>query len=145
VTTPGGRDTGESLVELLVTIVVLGIVTAGIAGALLATGKASSMHRQQVLAQNQLRAWAEQISAANYVPCASVGSFAGPSPALPGDFTATVTAVQYWNGTSSFAGTCGTDTGIQRVTLQITAQTGLTAPLVRRLAIVVRKPCASSC
>lgn len=142
---PAGRpDAGETLVELLVTIVILGIVTAGIAAALLAAGTASSMQRNQVLAQNALRSWAEQLGAAAYTACATAGSFAAPSPAPPAGFTATVTGVQYWNGTT-FGSTCAPDTGIQRVTLRITAPNGLSPAVGQNLTVVLRKPCVSAC
>lgn len=138
------RDAGETLVELLMTVVILGIATAGISGALLVSTKASALHQQQALAQNALRSWAEQVGAGAYTPCAAAGSFGAPSPALPTGLTAAVSAVQYWNGTA-FTGTCGADTGIQRVTLRITATNGLSAPLTDTVAVVVRRPCVSSC
>jgi Tfp pilus assembly protein PilV len=139
-----GRDAGESLTELLVTVVILGIATAGISGGLLATGKASAQHRQQALQQNALRSWAEQISAGSYLDCAPASSFGAPAAALPAGLTAAVTSVQYWNGTA-FVATCGTDTGTQKVTLRITAANGLSPALVRSIAVTVRKPCASAC
>jgi type II secretory pathway pseudopilin PulG len=138
------RDAGESLIELLVTVVILGIATAGIVGALLAVGTASQTHRRLVLAQNALRSWAEQIGTGPYTDCANTGNFAAPSQTLPTGFSAAVTGVQYWDG-AAFAGTCGTDTGIQRVTLRITALDGLSPAVNQSGAIVVRKPCASSC
>lgn len=138
------RDAGETLIELLVTVVILGIVTVGITGALLAAGKASTMHRQQAVMQNALRSWAEQVNARAYTDCAAPGGFGSPSPALPAGLTAAVASVRYWNG-SSFVDTCGTDTGVQQVTLQITAVNGLSAALVRSIAVVLRKPCASAC
>lgn len=141
---PATRDRGESLVELLVTVVVLGILTAGISGALLTVGQTSQLHRQQVLAQNALRSWAEQIGVGTYVACAAKTAFAAPSPALPTGLVASVAAVRYWDGTT-FAATCGTDSGIQRVTLQITATNGLTAPLRHSVEVTVRKPCVSAC
>lgn len=138
------RDAGESLVELLVTVVILGIATVGITGALLATGKASSMHRQQALAQNALRSWAEQTSTGPYTECATAGSFGAPRSALPVGFTATVTRVGYWTG-GSFADYCSSDTGVQKVTLTITAPNGLSPEVSQSVAVVVRKPCVSSC
>lgn len=138
------RDAGETLTELLVTVVILGIAVAGLTGALLTSGKASTLHRQQALTQNALRAWAEQVGAAAYADCATTSGFGAPSPALPTGLTAAVTGVQYWNGTS-FATSCGTDTGVQKVTLRITAANGLSAPLVRSLTVVLRKPCVSTC
>ena len=141
---PDRADAGETLIEILLTVVILGIAVAAISGALLTANKASTMHRQQALAQNALRVWAEQISAEAYVDCATAASFAAPSPALPAGLTATVASVQYWTG-SAFAGTCGSDAGIQRVTLRVTAANGLSPALSDTVAVVVRKPCVTTC
>jgi type II secretory pathway pseudopilin PulG len=137
-------DAGETLTELLVAVVVLGIATTGIVFALGTTVRAATMDRRQALAQNALRAWAEQVSAGPYTACATAGSFAAPSPALPTGLTATVTRVQYWDG-STFASSCGTDTGVQRVTLQVAAANGLSPAVTDSVAVVVRKPCATTC
>ena len=137
-------DAGETLTETLLTVVILGIATAGIAFALGTVVRASTMDRQQALAQNALRSWAEQIGAGTYTACATAGSFAAPSPALATGLTAAVTAVQYWDG-STFAGSCDSDTGIQRVTLRVTAANGLSPALTESVAVVVRKPCVSTC
>jgi type II secretory pathway pseudopilin PulG len=143
-TRTGRRDAGETLTETLVTVVILGISTAGISLALGTAVKASTLHRQQALVQNALRSWGDQVAAGSYTACATAGSFAAPSPALPAGMTAAVTAVQYWNGVT-FVGSCGTDTGIQRVTLRITAPTGTSSGLADSVAVVVRKPCTSTC
>lgn len=137
---PAARDAGETLVELLVTVVILGIATSGISAALLATVNASDLHRQQVLARAALRSWAEQIGTGTYNACAAAGSFAAPSPALPSGLTAAVTSVSYWDGTS-FAASCAGDRGVQKVTLRITAANGLSASLSQDVEVVVRKPC----
>lgn len=138
------RDAGETLTETLVTVMVLGIATAGISLALGAAVKASTLNRQQALVQNALVSWAEQVAAGTYTTCATTSSFAAPSPALPAGMTSAVTSVQYWNGLT-FSGSCGTDSGIQRVTLRITAVTGTSPGLTDTVAVVVRKPCTSTC
>lgn len=138
------RDAGETLIEILVTIVILGIATAGLSGALLATVNASDLQRQQVLARHALRSWAEQIGTGPYTACAAASSFAAPSPALPSGLGYAVTRVSYWNGTA-FAASCTADTGVQKVTLRITAANGLSAPLIREVDVVVRQPCVTSC
>ena len=141
----GSRDAGESLVELLVTVVVLGIITAGLSGALLTVNGTSQLHRQQALAQHALRAWAEQVGAATYTNCAAPAAFPAPSPVLPAGLAASVPSVRYWNGTS-FATSCpAVDTGIQRVTLRITATNFMVAPIGHSIVVVVRKPCVSGC
>ena len=143
-TAPALREAGESLVELLVTVVILGIATAGIAGALFATGRATTAHRQMAFAQNALRSWAEQLGTGIYNDCAVADSFADPDPALPADYTAAVATVQYWSG-ASFVSTCGTDTGVQKVTLTVTAApNGLVRAVVRSMVVVLRKPCDSA-
>lgn len=141
---PGRSDAGESLVELLVTVIILGLVTSGLAASLLATGNASTLARRQAQAQNTLRSWAEEVGAAAYTDCAQAPKFAGLVPALPGGLTGSVTSVRYWDGTA-FAATCGTDTGIQRVTLTITVANTLSDPLVRGITVVVRRPCVATC
>jgi Tfp pilus assembly protein PilV len=137
------RDAGETLVELLVTVVILGIATTGLAGALLTVGKVSQQHRQQVLAQAAVRAWAEQVGVGAYTDCAPATAFAAPEPALPTGFTATVTGVRYWDG-AAFAATCAADTGIQRVSLRVTAPDGLPGAVTESLEVTVRKPCLPS-
>jgi Tfp pilus assembly protein PilV len=143
-TTSDNNDAGETLVEMLVAIVILGTSVIAILGGILVVVESSSVHRKQAQSQNGLRTWAEQVSAAPYVDCATAGGFSPPSPALPSGLTPTVTAVQYWTG-SSFASSCGSDTGIQKVTLQIAAASGLYPGFTLSLDVVVRKPCVSSC
>lgn len=139
-------DAGETLIELLVTIVVLGIITAGLSGALLTVNGTSQLHRQQALAQNALRSWAEQVGAAPYVACAAPSAFPAPNPALPAGLAASVQSVRYWNGTG-FVTSCApaSDSGIQRVTLQITATNFMVAPIGHSITVVVRKPCVTAC
>jgi Tfp pilus assembly protein PilV len=137
-------EAGETLVELLVAIVILGFAVIATLGGILVIVESSTMHRRQTLSQNGLRAWAEQISGAPYNDCATAASFGLPSPSLPSGFTPQVTAVQYWNGTA-FTTSCASDTGIQKVTLRIAVANGLYPGFTQRLDVVVRKPCVSSC
>jgi len=137
-------DTGETLIELLVAIVILGIAVVAILGGIVVIVESSTLHRKQAQSQNWLRSWAEQISAATYNDCAAAGGFSLPSPSLPSGFTPTVTAVQYWTGTS-FSNSCASDQGIQKVTLRVAVANGLYPGFTQSLDVVVRKPCVSSC
>src|SRR3954451_5688487 len=112
-------DRGETLIEMLVTIVIMGITVTAVLGAIATSVALSATHRKQATAGAYLRAEAEAVESAvaaspsAYTPCGGPSAYASLySVAAP--YTASVTAVAYWNGTT-FASTCGTDSGVQRV------------------------------
>lgn len=136
-------DRGETLVELLVSITILGISVLAVIGAVGMTATASAMHSGQVTVQNVLHNWAERLSDATYTSCATSAQVrAAAAPAVPTGFTAAVAAVQYWTG-SDFDGSCGPDLGLQRVTLSVTEDGPPAAS--GTLHVVLRKPCGSGC
>jgi type II secretory pathway pseudopilin PulG len=139
-------DGGETLIELLVAMVVIGIAVVGILGALSLAAGASSAAKGQARGRAVLASWAESLSAVadtggyRYTACASAGTF--PAPAgLPTGYGAAVSAVRYWNGTA-WSATCGTDQGLQRLTLTVTSPAGLLPGTSQTLDVVVRRPCA---
>lgn len=143
------QEHGETLLELLITVTILGLAVASIAGAVLAAVGGSTMHRQQAQAQALLHSWAERVAAvsdASYVACAVAGSIpAPPSDAVPAGFTASVTRVQYWDAaSSSFGPSCGTDSGVQQVRLTVTAPQRLLPAFSEYVDVVVRRPCATA-
>jgi type II secretory pathway pseudopilin PulG len=139
------RDGGESLIELMIAMVVVGLAVTAILGGLGMAVATSTMTRDQARVQALLGSWAESISATTdtggyaYAPCASAGSFPGPPPLPPG-FSGVVTGVTYWDG-AAWAGTCATDTGVQKVRLRITSPAALLPGLQSDLDVVVRRPC----
>ncbi len=142
----GGGDRGETLIELLITIAIMGIAVVAILGAVLTAVGASSLHRSQVTAVNDLRSAAETLSrtaATGYTPCATSAQVA---TGLPPGGGVTVAGVRYWNG-SAFGSSCsaGSDQGLQQVTLQVTLASQFGPSYAQTLAVVVRKPCTSSC
>lgn len=155
------RDAGESLLELLVSITLLGVAVASVIPAVFLAVGASSMDRRSVQAQSLVKSWAEFVVArttdANYVFCAtpatytpasgsSVWRYQSPLPALPAGMTATVTQVQYWNGTSFVTGSCTagtTDTGLQRVALRISDGGTFLPAAPATYWVAVRKPCVA--
>lgn len=139
-----GDERGESLIELLASTAILGLAVVAIIGALMMAVDTSALHRDQVRTQNLLRNWAETVSDTTYNDCAGTRSFPSPEP-LPAGFTAQVTAVQYWTG-STFSATCSPpDSGLQKVTLKIGAPPGLHVSWDEELDVIVRKPCESGC
>lgn len=135
-------ERGETLVELLVTVVIVGTAVVALVGALALAVRVSDIHRKQATAGAAVRAFAEAIetrvsATAGYVNCATPASYAGAYTGTPNGYTATITAVEYWDGTA-FATTCTTDTGIQRVSLQVASDDGRAT---ETLDVVLRQPC----
>jgi hypothetical protein len=144
------RDRGESLVEILVSISILGVAGSAILGAVGMASSSSTLHRNLATSQNLVRNWAEAVTAADYVKCAGPGAFDGTKPNLTADqykgYSATVSAVRYWDGTT-FGTACSaaTDTGLQRVSLVISAPASMGPSFDQTLDVVVRRPCTSAC
>ncbi|WP_129337954.1 type IV pilus modification PilV family protein [Cellulomonas endophytica] len=154
-----GRDAGESLVEILLSVMIIGIAVTAILGGVGLAARASSQDERQIQAQALLRSWAEHVQArttdSTYVACATTATYSGstwaytsPAPAglepLPAGFTASVTEVQYWDpSTTSFGSTCGTDSGVQRVRLALTATATAAPGFTSTYDVVVRRPCAA--
>jgi Tfp pilus assembly protein PilV len=132
-------ERGETLVELLMTVVIMGIAfTALLAGLGTAVGSTRT-HRQQANADIVVPAVADAIksntSPNTYKPCntvtvAGVGTSYDPTPStaavpLPtgwADTNITITAVKGWNATTNTWVPCTssvTDTKLELVTIQI--------------------------
>jgi type II secretory pathway pseudopilin PulG len=137
-------DRGDSLLEVLVAIAIMGIAAVAIFGALLTSVKVSDYHRKQTLAGAYVHNFAEKltqyIAAGNYTPCAGTYS---PGYAAPAGFTAGTPSVLYWPTSGTvWTGSCTplTDTGVQQVTIQVSSNDGRAT---ESLVVVVRKPCGS--
>lgn len=141
---PRGEDKGETLVELVVAIAIIGIAAVAILSGLLLSVKASALQRNQASGGAYVRSFAEaiqnQVDAAGYATCGSAGAtYQGVAvPDLPSDYTRTVTAVQSWNGVAW--GAC-TAKGIQRVDLSVTTTGDALHRAVETLTVILRKPC----
>ena len=79
------RDCGESLLELLVAVVIMGIAVVAIVGGLFSGVLMSDIHRKQTTAGSTLRDYAEAVEAAvaaspsTYTACATTATYASPS------------------------------------------------------------------
>jgi type II secretory pathway pseudopilin PulG len=140
---PGDR--GETLVELLVTITVMGVTVVAILGSIAVTIMLSATHRKQAAVGTYVRSFAEavetKVATTTYKPCAQPADYASVAPSLPSGYTSSVTAVTYWNGSSfvgSLASCPGTDQGVQRVTVRVATSDN---KVVETLDVIVREPC----
>jgi type II secretory pathway pseudopilin PulG len=146
----GGNDRGETLLELLIALVILGIAVVAIVGGLASSILISDVHRRQTQSGVIVRDYAEALQAAvtadqaNYVACAGPASYAPSAAAVaatgftvPSGYTATA-SVQYWNGSTFGSCPAGGDTGLQRVTLTVSSDDGRAR---QTLVVLLRKPC----
>lgn len=143
------RDGGESLVELLVSMTILGIAGTAVLGGVGIASSTSALHRTQAQAQNLIRNWAEDVSDRTYTSCVTVGDFAATKPDLTGaqysGYTATVGGVAYWNGAAFVASCPAPDLGLQRVTLRLgTPQSLGIGGFTQSLDVVVRRLCTGA-
>lgn len=143
-------ELGETLVEVLVAISILGIAAVAILAGLQLTIRVSTIQRNEATGGALVRSVGETIqnwvAAGNYKACAGSGYYTSNAGlSLPAGYTATQTAAQSWNGTTWVG--CSTDNGVQQVVLTVTTPGDATHQANETLTIVLRKPCttASSC
>lgn len=139
-------EAGLTLIELLVTVVILGIAFAVIVGGMMTSIISSDVHRKGATAGTVLQSYAEAIKAVVYDPapgsgCAAAMDAAYEAPtgfSAPPGFVASIDTFGYWNSvTSTFGTTCPTsDAGLQRMKLTVTAPNGTT----KSVSIVKRIP-----
>ncbi len=127
-------ERGETLVELLIAIVILGVAVTTLLAALATAITASASHRRHATSDTLARSFAEALSDPDpasgtpYVDCATSYPLPGYL-AVPTGFDAPTTAVSYWKAGSTgasdadFTTTCppAGDQGLQRVTITVRA------------------------
>lgn len=143
-------DRGESLIEILVAVLLLGLTVTAIMGGLLASVKLSDVHRKQATSGADARSYAEvvdqYVAGNHYVECAVTSTYAPATVgfAPPSGYTAGVVSVEYWNATSRTFTTNCSSSGLERVTVQVQSPDGRAT---EKAVVIVRKPCGqgSSC
>jgi type II secretory pathway pseudopilin PulG len=133
---PPAEERGETLLELVVAIVILGVCVVAIGSGIAVSIKMSDIHRKQAVAQEFLHNDAETIQGQPYVPCTPLTTpdyvltarTAGllPDPPNGGQWTISQSAIKYWSN-DAFAAGCPTgsgDPGLQQVTLELKSGSG---------------------
>lgn len=145
-------DRGETLVELLITVMVIGMSVSAVLGAVVAGVDAASLGRKQADAKTFLRVWAEGIERSGWTSsCATESAVTAAAPQTSGGVVAypdgvggtapeavTVTTRE-WTG-SAWATCSGTPSDLQEITLRVQVRTGVFPAGSQSLAVVVRKP-----
>jgi subtilisin family serine protease len=137
-------DAGETLLEVLIAVAIMGIAVVAIVGGIATSILMSDIHRKQATAGAYVRNYAEAVVA--YV--AVLGNFdAGASPdysplkvgfaAPTGGFVASVTSVRCWVDSSKQFGTCPAGSSLQQVTVNIASSDSRAS---ESIVVVVRQP-----
>jgi Tfp pilus assembly protein PilV len=138
------HDEGETLIELIIAVAIMGIAVVAIVGGIATAILMSDVHRKQATAGAYVRNYAEAVE--TYVAAGHYDASASPSYppgtvgfAAPAGFTAQVDPlhpVKCWNSTGRFD-SCAAGNTVQQVTLQVTS-TDLRAS--ESVAVVVQQP-----
>jgi type II secretory pathway pseudopilin PulG len=141
------RDDGESLIELTVAIMILGVVVVAIGACIAFTVKASGVHRNQALADQYLHNYAEQLQS-DYKPCTGnpgttatsyINDLVTSPIGTPSSFASPTASIAFWNSTSAKFATSATcpanDPLLQQLTLNLTSTDG---HVNESLVVVVR-------
>ena len=139
-----GRESGETLLELLVTITIMGAAFVAIIAGVGVAIASSDSHRQEATAEGVLRSYAERIQDSKdvaYVDCATTANYGSPAGfTAPTGWTVSLTGVAYLQADTSYAGGCPSpDRGAQQLTLRAVSphvKNGATETLV----VVKRRP-----
>ncbi len=137
-----GPEAGTTLVELLVTVAILGLAIVAIVGGMSTSIVATDYGRKQAQARTVLVSAAEAVksNAGNpYQSCATPASYAPASGVtLPTGWTAAAVAVlsvKYWDGAAWATACPSPDSKLQLLDVQVTAPGGRaieTATVVKR-------------
>jgi type II secretory pathway pseudopilin PulG len=117
-------DSGETLVEVIIAIAIMGIAFVAILGGMLTAATMSGRHRAQSEGITQLANAVEEVKQAGYNDsCTS-----NPYPVTVDAGWTVAETLLYWNGTD-YQGTCYDNVGAsflsQQVTVKITSADGL--------------------
>ncbi|MEU0093482.1 type II secretion system protein [Kribbella sp. NPDC006257] len=137
-------ERGETLVEILLAVAIMGIVAVALMAGLATSVLMSDIHRKQATAGTAVRDYAEALQ--NYVAdghyvdnCLSPAPYALSSIVDSPGFHHLVVpgSIRYWDGTT-WQPTCTTDKGLQKLTVRAYTDDGRAS---EQLVVVLRKPC----
>jgi type II secretory pathway pseudopilin PulG len=136
-------ETGETLVELIVAVAILGLAAVAILAGMQLSVKASDIQRKEATGGAQVRSFAEAIQdyvdTVGYRPCGSAKNDYQAVAAPPTGYTASVESVQSWTGTAW--GTCDDSSGTQRLDLKVTSPGNPSRRSEETLTVILREPC----
>jgi Tfp pilus assembly protein PilV len=142
-------ERGDTLIELLTTVMIMGIAVTVILGAVAATLRFTDMHRKQAVAGAEIRKFAEAIetsvaaTTSGYKACANILDYQ-PLYTAPTGYKGKVLTVTFWDAAATppkFVSGCTTDPGVQRVSLHVWSEDNRAD---ETLDVIIRKPCRTT-
>jgi type II secretory pathway pseudopilin PulG len=124
----GSGDRGDTLVEILISIIIMGIAGVAIITALQEGIFGSVSHRDAAEAESAMRYFAENVTNQTYDKCTTSPAHSAaytvglPSGAAYTALTGSITKTEYWDDiNSTYSTSCPSDAdrGLQRLTLKI--------------------------
>lgn len=136
-------DGGESVLELVIAVAIMGIAVVAIVSGIATSILMSDVHRKQATAGAYVRNYAEAVE--TYVASGNFNTTASPSYAAgtvgftppPGGYVASVSSVTCWNDTTAQFGSCPTTAAVQRVALTVASSDSRAS---EGLVVIVRQP-----
>lgn len=122
-------EVGDSLIEILFAIVVIGLVVSGVVAAISTSENGSATHRQLVTGDTVMRNYAEAVKTAVRTSCTSSGATwtaTYPPPGIPSGYSVNALSAQ----------SCPGVTSTSPVALQVRQPNGVN----KSMNIVVRTP-----
>lgn len=89
-------ESATSLIEVLVTMSIMGIAFASILLGLGTSTNTSDIHRKQATAETVLRSFSEAVKQDPYAECATTASYTGGGYSPPANFSVSIKLVAYW-------------------------------------------------
>jgi Tfp pilus assembly protein PilV len=131
-----GVESGVTLIEVVMSVFIMGVAFAVIVGGLGTAVVGSDLQRRQADADVALRNAAETMA---YQPCGTPATYTPPPPV--GGITVTVERVSYWDGDGQYVDAMPAEpacaTSLQLLELEATSSGGR---LVSRTLQVVKRP-----
>lgn len=119
-------EDGTTLIEVLMTVLIMSVAFVALAGGLWTAVVASDANVKLATAEATARAFGEFLKRAAYVDCATTSSYSTAGFVVPSGYTATISAVSYWEPLAeNFQSTCPTpDGGMHMLTFSVAATDG---------------------
>jgi type II secretory pathway pseudopilin PulG len=103
-------DEGSSLVETVIAVSLMGLVVAGVLGAMWSSVRLSRFSDDQAKVEAVLGSAADRLANYAYIPCPTISGNGGYLPIVQA--TVTLVSLRYWSPTSASEGTWATTNGL---------------------------------